>query len=145
MPVYAQASELGLSDAVLIYLTTDPADNAQWPDDFVIEDVGTDVDALIDAHLRKRYTLPLAHVDPVLRNIALALWRLHLYQLKPGGPAIPDDLKDASAEAMRQLRSIGDGKLDLGAADATPVEEGTRKIKVNAPDPRLPRSLIDKY
>ena len=41
-------------------------------------------DELIDAHLRGRYTLPLAEIPTVLRDIAITLVRYRLYTRRPG-------------------------------------------------------------
>ena len=68
---------------------------------------------LIDAHLRGRYTLPLAEVPTVLRDIAITLVRYRLYVRRPEGD-LPDTVKDDNKEARRQLEAIRDGKLTLG-------------------------------
>ena len=68
---------------------------------------------MIDAHLRGRYTLPLAEVPTVLRDIAITLVRYRLYVRRPEGD-LPDTVKDDNKEARRQLEAIRDGKLTLG-------------------------------
>lgn len=144
MALYCQPEDLGIAQSILIYLTTDPDDQAQWPDDEVIDGVLAEVDGHIDAALRQRYSLPLTDIDPVLNQIAKAIARRRLYQLRVDGPPVPLAITDAADQAEASLKALRDGKSSLGQPDASPTPEPGR-IKVSAPARRFDKDTLDKY
>ena len=76
------------------------------PDAALAQQLG-EIDSLIDSYLRSAYRLPLAEVPALLRALACDISRYRLYQ-EP-----PDAVSDRHAGAMRQLRDIAAGKLQL--------------------------------
>jgi phage gp36-like protein len=78
-----------------------------------------DTDALIDGYLKVRYVLPLATVPALLVDLALsiAIYKLHT--------ASPDDkiVRDYD-QAMRMLREIAQGVIQLDVAGAEPAISG---------------------
>lgn len=101
---------------------------------------------LIDAHLRGRYTLPLAEVPTVLRDIAITLSRYRLYARRPEG-AIPDAVKDDNKEARRQLEAIRAGNLTLGmqTTQKDMPEPGEFRARSRRPTFGGRDGLLEKY
>lgn len=101
---------------------------------------------LIDAHLRGRYTLPLAEVPTVLRDIAVTLTRYRLYARRPEG-AIPDTVKDDNKAACRQLEAIRDQKLTLGlqSTQKDVPESGEIRARSRRPTFGGRDGLLEKY
>ncbi|AVX39768.1 gp436 family protein [Yersinia massiliensis] len=101
---------------------------------------------LIDAHLRGRYTLPLAEVPTVLRDIAITLSRYRLYARRPEGD-LPDTVKDDNKEARRQLEAIRDGKLTLGLQSTQKDVPESGEIRARARRPTFGGrdGLLEKY
>uniref|UniRef100_UPI0035C76D3C gp436 family protein n=1 Tax=Serratia quinivorans TaxID=137545 RepID=UPI0035C76D3C len=101
---------------------------------------------LIDAHLRGRYTLPLAEVPTVLRDIAITLVRYRLYTRRPEG-AVPDTVKDDHKLAVRQLEGIRDAKLTLGlqSTERDVPESGEIRARARRPTFGGRDGLLEKY
>ncbi|MBH2976851.1 DUF1320 domain-containing protein [Serratia marcescens] len=101
---------------------------------------------LIDAHLRGRYTLPLAEVPTVLRDIAITLVRYRLYTRRPEG-AVPDTVKDDHKLAMRQLEGVRDAKLTLGlqSTERDVPESGEIRARARRPTFGGRDGLLEKY
>ena len=101
---------------------------------------------LIDAHLRGRYTLPLAEIPTVLRDIAITLVRYRLYTRRPEG-AVPDTVKDDHKEARRQLEALRDNKLTLGLQSTQKDVPESGEIRARARRPTFGGrdGLLEKY
>lgn len=82
-------------------------------DPLVVARALADTDAVINGRIAARHDLAAvaAEVPAVLVDIALciAIWKLHRFDP-------PQKIKDDYAEAMRQLREIGDGTMRLPTA-----------------------------
>lgn len=82
-------------------------------------------DALIDGYLSVRYSLPLADVPPLIRDIAqiIAIWKLH-----PAGvdPKIEEDYK----QALRSLEGLSRGLIRLSIDGAEPQSHGGMGVRV---------------
>ncbi|MCG5047295.1 DUF1320 domain-containing protein [Pectobacterium brasiliense] len=103
-------------------------------------------DELIDAHLRGRYTLPLAEIPTVLRDIAVTLTRYRLYARRPEG-AMPDTVKDDNKVATRQLVDIRDAKLTLALPSTSQDVPESGEFRVRARRPTFGGSdgMLEKY
>ena len=77
---------------------------------------------LIDAHLRPRYTLPLAAVPPVLRGIAADIAAYVLYGRRQDTLETPERVAAAYRDAVRRLTDIRDGRLDIGLEETAEAE-----------------------
>lgn len=110
MPTTTQQNlidRFGLVELVQLTNPTDPAAtivNAQRVDDAI-----ADIDAIISAKLSARYTLPLASVPLVLRNVACDLVRARLYE-----DNITDRVAERERAAMKLLDQISSGAVSLG-------------------------------
>jgi phage gp36-like protein len=96
----------------LIQLTND----AGYGDDIDMSVLESSVDTAeqrVDAYLQSRYTLPLATVHSLVSEIVVRLTRYTLYSRRPEG-SLPDAVKEAYRDAMRELEAIRDGKILLG-------------------------------
>ncbi len=80
-------------------------------DEPTVERAIADTAAVIDGYVATRYALPIDPVQPLLRDLALAIaiWKLHT--------AAPDPKVEADyKEALRQLSQIAQGLVRLNAA-----------------------------
>jgi phage gp36-like protein len=104
--------------ATLIMLSNDDS-YADVINDSVVEQVVTMAEDKVDAYLQSRYTLPLVYVHSLVSEIVVRLARYNLYSRRPEG-ALPDAVKEAYKDAMRELEAIRDGKILLGiSTDST--------------------------
>lgn len=74
----------------------------------------------IDAHLEPRYQLPLTVVPRMLVAIACDIARFHLYD-----DAAPEGVAKRYDNAIRLLRSIARGEVQLGAASESPETDNS--------------------
>lgn len=81
------------------------------------ERAAADGDGLINSYLAGRYTLPLETVPALIQGIAL-----DIYRYKLGRNAEEKDVRQRYDDALKTLRDIATGMLDLGlpTADSTP-------------------------
>lgn len=96
-------------------------------DTAVVARVLDDAGATIDGYLTGRYALPLPSVPPLLVGLCCDLARYALYP-----DAAPEMVKDRHQNALRVLREIAAGTLQLGLA--TPASSGLAQMVSN---PRL--------
>lgn len=85
-----------------------------------------DADAEINGYLAARYSLPLATVPAVLVRLACDLARYQLY-----ADRVTDSVRQRYEDAVRMLKSLAKGELQLGVASglSTPVSDaGVRVI-----------------
>lgn len=103
-------------------------------------------DELIDAHLRGRYTLPLAEIPTVLRDIAVTLTRYRLYARRPEG-VMPDTVKDDNKVATRQLVDIRDAKLTLALPSTSQdvPESGEFRVRARCATFGGNHGMLEKY
>lgn len=148
---YTADADLGsiMGSRTLVELSCDDP-LAGEPDWAVVAEARTYADAQIDARLRQRYRLPLPTVPRELRDWALALARLWLYQRRPDGGELPAAVTGAAKEALAALDAVRDGKLSLAlpplaaGGDEQPPPEGSRLV-VAAPRRVFDRALLDRY
>jgi len=113
---YVSTSDLtGRFGQVELVQLTNPTDPAATTINAArLADVIDDIDALVTAKLQPRYTVPLASVPRVLRNVACDLVRARLYE-----DSITDRVAERERAALKLLDDIAAGKLSLGLDDAT--------------------------
>lgn len=101
-------------------------DRTGTPDAALVEGVLADVDALIDAHLAGRYTLPLAQVPRVIVRIACELTREAL--MMAHGARLTDDAPErlAAQGARAMLKDIASGRLHIGLPTPASSAGGVR-------------------
>jgi phage gp36-like protein len=96
----------------LVWLSNDDA-SMDTMNVAVIEAAVLAAEDRVDAYLQSRYTLPLTHVHSLVSEIVVRLARYNLYSRRPEG-SLPDAVKEAYKDAMRELEAIRDGKILLG-------------------------------
>jgi phage gp36-like protein len=141
---YATATDLGLTDDLLVWLTS--AEDLGVPDAGKIDKALTDASNRIDRHIAQRYSLPWSDTEGQLRDLAVALARYQLYTLRPDGPELPKVIVDAKLDAERDLRDLRDGRLSLAGAslaEANPTEPA--KIRVRGPSRTFSRDTMDQW
>lgn len=88
----------------------------------------TDADALVDAHLQGRYTLPLATPYPLLVvNMACDLARARLF-----GDRITDPVRARHSDTITQLGRIADGRMALTVATGEQPAQSRRVVSGQA-------------
>ncbi len=88
-----------------------------------------DTDAVIDGYLAGRYALPLASTPALVADIAqsIALWKLHATE--------PEAKVKADYEAaMRTLREIAQGVVQLSVAGIEPAASGDSGVQITDRD-----------
>lgn len=110
--------------ATLIMLSNDDS-YADVINDSVVEQVVTMAEDKVDAYLQSRYTLPLVHVHSLVSEIVVRLARYNLYSRRPE-TSLPDAVKEAYKDAMRELEAIRDGKILLGISTDTSGDNSTQ-------------------
>ncbi|EKE75189.1 gp436 family protein [Gallaecimonas xiamenensis] len=94
-------------------------------DQAVLDNALDDAAATIDGYLGARYPLPLATVPAVLTRVACDLARYYLYDERA-----TEAVTKRHDDALKMLRSIGDGTVTLGLPDAqTPEGSNTSTIE----------------
>ncbi|WJY16808.1 DUF1320 domain-containing protein [Pectobacteriaceae bacterium CE90] len=135
-------------EATLIQLTNETVEFDAPPpvNIMVVDSCIRYADELIDAHLRGRYTLPLAEIPTVLRDIAVTLTRYRLYARRPEG-SIPDLVKDDCKTALKQLEQIRDAKLTLGlqSTGTDAPERGEFRVRGRQPTFGGRNGVLDKF
>lgn len=72
-------------------------------------------DAVIDAHVRVHYSVPIAPPIPALiRKLSIDLATFNLYSRRAALFDIPNWIDTRQKDAMRMLEKIREGKMDLG-------------------------------
>lgn len=110
------ASQQDLSDTIgakkLIELADRDLDGVA--DTGVVEQILTDVGAIIDGYLAQRFDLPLAEVPPLVRVIAIDLAAERLFSTRA-----LDEIASRAAVARDLLREIAAGTvaLDVGGVE----------------------------
>lgn len=83
-----------------------------------------DADALVDAHLQGRYTLPLAVPYPrLVVNMACDLARARLF-----GDRITDPVRARHSDTLTQLGRIADGRMALTVATGEQPPQSRRVV-----------------
>lgn len=88
-------------------------------DDGVLNDAITEAGVEIDAYLKGRYAVPLSPVPDIIKNKARDLVVYHLYIHEP-----PDQTAKRYNDAIKFLREVRDGDIDLGVDDPAPAQDG---------------------
>ena len=136
--MYIQAQDLTevVSEVVLVQLSNDNT-RATDVDYAVLNKACEYATETVDGYLRSRYQLPLNQVPTLVRNICLQLARYWLYSRRPDGKGFPPNVKDAHAQALKDLERIADGKLHLGLLEVGMAEDdnlpSALKFKARAP------------
>lgn len=124
--------EAVLDGQKLIDLTDDSGAGAI--DDAKLSRAMDDASAVIDGHLRARYSVPLAApAPPYVRKLAVDLAVHALYSRREGDLGLPDGVRDRYKSAMEALKAIRDGKQDLGV-DPPPAASTAVAADTDGPD-----------
>ncbi len=136
--MYIQAQDLTdvMDEITLRQLSTDNS-RATEVNQAVIAKACEYATETVDGYLRARYLLPLNQVPTLVRNICLQLARYWLYSRRPDGNGFPHNVKDAHAQALKDLERIADGKLHLGLLEVGEAADDSLpsalKFKARAP------------
>jgi phage gp36-like protein len=100
----------------LIQLTNEVVEPETVIDDTVLDRALADADAEIDLYLVGRYSLPLASVPAMLKNLACDIARYKLYDDRT-----TDQVTKRYDDGVKLLRLVSKGEVSLGPTGATPA------------------------
>lgn len=98
----------------LIQLTDRATPPAGVIDDAVLTQALLDADAEINGYLQARYTLPLGSTPELIKRVACIIARYNLYE-----DVATDEVRRRYEDAVRMLKSISRGEINLGVDAAT--------------------------
>jgi len=87
-----------------------------------------DTDGLIDGYLKGRYALPLTPTPPALRKAACDIARRYILD-----ESASDAVRKAFDEALRLLRDVADGRVDLTVEGEAPPKASGGGVQISAP------------
>lgn len=112
------------------------------PDEEIVDRAIADADALINAHLAGRYTLPLLTVPEVLSTIACDVARFKLWHRQA-----PEEVRERYDDALTQLKMFAQGTLvlppDAITGEAQPVQ--SIQTDVSTPGRIFTRDTLHGY
>lgn len=112
------------------------------PDDEIVGRAIADADALINAHLAGRYTLPLLTVPEVLSTIACDVARFKLWHRQA-----PEEVRERYEDALAQLKMFALGTLvlppDAITGESAPVQ--SIRTEVITPGRVFTRDTLSGY
>lgn len=107
-----------IDESQVLRLTDD--NNLGQINEQVVSEIIASASATIDGYLAKRYTLPLLQSCSQLKEWAGAIVRHELHMRRPdGGDDLPKAVVRSYDNAMKSLREVRDGKLDLTVVDSS--------------------------
>ncbi|MEO8135544.1 MAG: DUF1320 domain-containing protein [Betaproteobacteria bacterium] len=115
--------------------------------DAALERIGTAVtetDALIEAYIARRVSLPLDPVPSVLVQIARAIVRYELHKHLIAGETVHPIVRDYK-DKLRLLEAIRDGKVTLGVADPAAVDGGLGDVRFDSSEPVFGRDQLRSF
>lgn len=121
-------------EAQLIKVASVTVDDEDTLDTDKIERAIAGADAIINLHVRGRYTVPLSPIDPEILGISCDIAR---YKLYGDATNAPEAAKDAYEAAMAMLVAIRDGKATLTAeaAGSTDAAATVNDVEMVSDDP----------
>lgn len=99
-----------------------------------------DADAEINGYLTARYSLPLSAVPAVLVRVAADMARYYLF-----GDAMIDTVKNRYDNAIKLLKGVSAGQVELGVAVAASPVETAGGVSVSATDRVFSSTALDGY
>jgi phage gp36-like protein len=112
----------------LVQLTNRSGDPLAPIDDQALNRAIADAGARIDGYLMGRYTLPLAATPDLILAIALDL-SFHLLHVD----VVPNLVQSKFDDALRALREIAAGTIQLNLAGAAPAQGSSGSVETNEP------------
>ena len=102
----------------------------------------TAADALIDSHLAVRYSVPLAPVPDLVRDLAvdIAIYKIHTHR-----PGIPDEVRTKYDDAVKYLEKAASGKIIIPGAAAAPDGESSGSVAITGPSRIFSRDSLKEF
>lgn len=143
---------LAIPQATLIQLTADSnaplslqsAPSAQTVNEAVVAEAVRQAEELVEAHLRGRYSLPLASVPSVVKDITINLARHWLYARRPEGKELPDAVTRTYKEGIKLLEALRDGKISIGLPSGEAAPEAG-EVRVRSQPRHFDANLMGRY
>lgn len=130
---------------VNILSLTDDTDTQTIDEDRVAQAIA-DADAIIDAHLCERYTVPLVSVPTYIQKISADLAIYNLYSRKYESE-MPKAMEKRYTNAIAELKKIADGVTHLQDIDSDngPVKPVTNKTNKSSCDRVFPGEELARW
>lgn len=122
MPAYATVRDMidRFGEVEMIHLTAKTGEPAETVDVDAVNAAITDMSAVADTYLRKRYQVPL---DVPIPEVTRCVCRLVRYELSQGEQKTPaEQTRVARDEEIAWLKDVAAGRVEL---DLTEVDPGT--------------------
>lgn len=113
---------------------------AEEVDTALIDRAIADADALIDGYLKVRYALPMAVVPRLVTDLSL---RISIYYAHAHVAA--DKIKADYEAALKTLRDISTGIIQLDVDGIEPAASGSSEIRTNEPERPLSAATMKGY
>lgn len=133
-----------LPESNLVHLTDDT--DASQIDEAKVDEAIADADAIIDGHLRERYSVPLVSVPKLIIRISADLAIYSLYMRKYEAE-MPDAMRMRYKDAVGMLEKIAVGKMhlpDIDGANGPEKPEAIRTTKTSA-DRFFGKETLDQW
>jgi len=92
-----------------------------------------DADTVIDSHIRKQYSVPLASTPNTIRKASVDLAVFNLHSRRDGELDLPESVRLRYTEAIRILKGINTGDIDIGI-EAVPASSAKSVATAVGPD-----------
>jgi phage gp36-like protein len=86
----------------------------------------------IDGYLSARFTVPVP-ASGYMQDIALALCEYEVYR-RSSAPAIPEKIRQAYEDAIKDLKELADGKRGIGGATPATADANPTGITITSDD-----------
>ncbi len=137
---------------ILTYILSriDEADVIAYTDDYEsgvvdVEAVGKAIagaDALINAHIAKRYSVPVSPVPDMVRDLAVDI---AIYKICSHRSLAPDDRRKNYEDAVRMLGRIASGQAVIPDAAAAPAGSGDHAVNLSSGPRVFSRDSLKGY
>lgn len=104
----------------------------------------SNADAVIDAHIRSHYSVPLSSTPALIRKLSVDLATFNLYSRRGALFDIPNWIDTRQKDAMKMLASIRDGKIDLGI-EPPPAISSAAVAKAEGEDYLFDASTLEEF
>ena len=121
-----------VASTLLIELTDD--ESAGTVNSARIAQAIADADAVVDGHLRVRYSVPLATPVPALiKKLSADLSLFNLFSRRGAHFELPQWVRDKNKAAMDMLKAMRDGNMDVGT-EPPPASSSAQVATYSGPE-----------
>ena len=128
MPYCTLEDILDSMDENDVILHTDDADTGAVNTDATDKAIAG-ADALIDAHIASKYSIPLSPVPDIINSLAVDI---AIYKISSRRGAVPEEIRTKYSDAVKFLEKVATGKVVLPGAASAPATASTGAVKISS-------------